>query len=292
MMLVGVDYWTDHLPAWPLLQRLGERPADGRGHPLCRRHRQRPLLADLLTAPAHADSTGSCQVAPSRAPSAGPESCARQLSPPTKEISRGHRRRPPSPSRPECSPSVPAIGVAGIASADPTPTPNPTATASARRPGDRSTGRRGPARWRLRDARSGHQELASKLGVTEEKLTEALRAIREENRPTTKPPEDRPDPASSGMRPWPRRWPRSSASTRPRSTQALDEIRAARQAERAAALKERLDAAVGRRHPDPGRGRRGHQGRREGRDRRRRARTPLPARSACRGRRFSRVSGR
>ena len=39
MVLVGVDYWTETLPAWPLLQRLGAGPPDGRGHPLRRRHR-------------------------------------------------------------------------------------------------------------------------------------------------------------------------------------------------------------------------------------------------------------
>ena len=50
-------------------------------------------------------------------------------------------------------------------------------------------------------------ELASKLGVTEEQLTEALRAIREENRSTDSARPTRP--GSSATRPWPRRWPRS-----------------------------------------------------------------------------------
>ena len=30
MILVGVDYWTRELPAWPLLQRLGEHRSMGR----------------------------------------------------------------------------------------------------------------------------------------------------------------------------------------------------------------------------------------------------------------------
>jgi hypothetical protein len=133
------------------------------------------------------------------------------------------------------------IGVAGIASADPTPTPQPSASGSASpsgAPSDRPGGR-GP--------RGGYdaaqvQELASKLGVTEAQLTEALRAIREEIRSATKP-EDRPT-----------REERDAALAKAlaeklgleeaKVAQALTEIRTAQQAERAAALKERLDAAV------------------------------------------------
>jgi hypothetical protein len=133
------------------------------------------------------------------------------------------------------------IGVAGIASADPTPTPQPSASSSASpsgTPSDRPGGQ---------GHRGGYdtaqlQELAGKLGVTEAQLTEALRAIREENRSATKP-EDRPT-----------REERDAALAKALAeklgleeaevVQALTEIRTAQQAERAAALKERLDAAV------------------------------------------------
>ncbi len=132
------------------------------------------------------------------------------------------------------------IGVAGIASADPTPTPQPSASSSASpsgTPSDRPGGRghRGYDTAQV-------QELASNLGVTEAQLTEALRAIREENRSATKP-EDRPTHGE-----------RDAALAKAladklgleeaKVAQALVEIRTAQQAERAAALKERLDAAV------------------------------------------------
>ena len=53
MVLVGVDYWTDRLPAWPLLQRLaGDRPMAEAIHCVD----DIDEAADLLTAPAHADS--------------------------------------------------------------------------------------------------------------------------------------------------------------------------------------------------------------------------------------------
>ena len=88
------------------------------------------------------------------------------------------------------------------------------------------------------------QELASKLGVTEEKLTEALRTIREENRSTTKPaPEDRPT-AEERDAELAKALAEKLGLDEAKVAQALAEIRTARQAERAAALKERLDAAV------------------------------------------------
>ncbi len=73
-------------------------------------------------------------------------------------------------------------GVVGIASAEPTPTPSAT-TSGAPSPGaDRPGGH-------VRGAHESElaQQLASKLGVTEAKVTEALRAIREGNKPTARP---------------------------------------------------------------------------------------------------------
>ena len=53
MVLVGVDYWTERLPAWPLLQRLaGDRPMAEVIHCVD----DIAEAADLLTAPARADS--------------------------------------------------------------------------------------------------------------------------------------------------------------------------------------------------------------------------------------------
>jgi transposase-like protein len=128
------------------------------------------------------------------------------------------------------------VGIAGVAAAAPTPTPNPTATGSAAPDSDRPGGRTG-------GFRDGAQvtELAGKLGVTEEQLTEALRAIREENRSTTPPTDQTREQRDAALA-------KSLAEKlnldEAKVSQALAEIRAAKQAERAAALKERLDAAV------------------------------------------------
>jgi hypothetical protein len=133
------------------------------------------------------------------------------------------------------------VGVAGIAAADPTPTPNPTATASGSatsgtdRPG--GGGRHGGG------FRDGAQltELAGKLGVTEEELSEALRAIREENRSTIPPTDQTQKQRDAALA---KALAEMLDLDEAKVTQALTEIRTARQAERAAALKERLDAAV------------------------------------------------
>lgn len=133
------------------------------------------------------------------------------------------------------------VGVAGIASADPTPTPNPTATASgAPSPG---TDRGGPGGRRGGGYRDGAQvtELASLLGVSEDKVREAIEAIREERRanpPTTDQTREQRDAALA----------KSLAELlgidEAKVTAALTELREARQAERAAGLKTKLDAAV------------------------------------------------
>ena len=132
------------------------------------------------------------------------------------------------------------VGIAGIASADPTPTPSPSATASGTpTPGTGGFGgRHGPG---FRDGQFV-AELASKLGVSEERVTEALRAIREENRPTERPTTP-PDPVERDAA-LARALAEKLGIEQAKVTTALEEIRTARQAERAAALKERLDAAV------------------------------------------------
>jgi len=132
------------------------------------------------------------------------------------------------------------VGIAGVAAADPTPTPNPTATASGSptpgtdRPGG---GRHGGG---FRDG-AELTELAGRLGVTEDKLSEALRAIREENRAATPPTDQTREARDAALA---KSLAEKLELDEAKVTTALAEIRTARQAERAAALKERLDAAV------------------------------------------------
>ncbi|MET3203332.1 MULTISPECIES: hypothetical protein [unclassified Arthrobacter] len=142
------------------------------------------------------------------------------------------------------------IGVAGMASATTTPTPSASSSASA----DGSTGTP-PAEGKGMRGGHGHggfrgvdaAELATKLGVDEAKVTEALKAYRDANKPTT-PPADgtegtRPDPAAKQAE-----LAKSLAATlgidEAKVAAALEELRSAEQADRAAALKTRLDAAV------------------------------------------------
>jgi hypothetical protein len=147
------------------------------------------------------------------------------------------------------------VGAASLASADPTATPSasPSLTASPT-PGTPAPDKRGGPDGRhglggpgLRGP--GEQELAttlaSKLGVTQAKVTAALKAFRDENKPTAKPTPGtpKPDPAA-----------RDAALAKALATKlgvdeakvkaALTEIRATGQADRAAVLKTKLDAAV------------------------------------------------
>ncbi len=145
------------------------------------------------------------------------------------------------------------IGMANLAQAEPTPSPGaPSSSPSTgAKPAD-GRGPGGPGGMHRGGAMFGAdaKQLAEKLGVTEAKVTEALRAIHDERKA------DRPDPSATP----------SANPTRPDPAEreaelakalasklgidealvktALDEIRAARQADRAAALKTRLDAAV------------------------------------------------
>ena len=97
-------------------------------------------------------------------------------------------------------------------------------------------------------------QLAEKLGVTEAKVTEALKAIHDERKADRSDPSAGPsaDPSASPTRPDPAEREAELAKAlasklgvdEAKVKTALDEIRAARQADRAAALKDRLDAAV------------------------------------------------
>lgn len=147
------------------------------------------------------------------------------------------------------------LGVAGLASADPTPatpTSSPTATPSGGPAGP--DGRGGPGRGQHGPGREAiAAELATKLGVDEAKVTEALKAIRDENRPaagstptpgtTPTPGQTKPDPAAKDAE-LAKALAGKLGIDEAKVKTALDEIRAAQQADRATALKTRLDAAV------------------------------------------------
>ncbi|HEU4545365.1 MAG TPA: hypothetical protein VFR88_03655 [Microlunatus sp.] len=147
------------------------------------------------------------------------------------------------------------VGIAGFASADPTTTPSPNPSASA--PADPGRGgpgrdghRGGPGRG-VADADLAEQ-LAQKLGVTEAKVTSALQEIREANRPARPSAAPSTDPSARPTRPDPEQREAALAKAlaeklgvdEAKVTKAFEEIRAARQADRAAELTSRLDAAV------------------------------------------------
>jgi hypothetical protein len=144
------------------------------------------------------------------------------------------------------------LGIAGYAAADPTssPTPSPSSSSTAD-PGQRS----GPAGHGGRFGRGTAdadlaQLLAEKLGVTQAEVTEALKAIHEENKPSADPtakpsPEApaRPDPSQREAE-LAQQLAEKLGVDEAKVTKAFEEIRAARQADRAEALQSRLDAAV------------------------------------------------
>jgi hypothetical protein len=142
------------------------------------------------------------------------------------------------------------LGVAGMASATTTPSPTPTPSSSA--PGNNPADGYG-----MRGGRHGHggaefgtraKELAAKLGVDEAKVTDALKAFREANKPTTPPA----TPPAAGQKPDRAAMEKALAASLAKSlgideakvTAALEELRTAEQAKHAAALKPRLDQAV------------------------------------------------
>jgi DNA-binding MarR family transcriptional regulator len=87
-------------------------------------------------------------------------------------------------------------------------------------------------------------ELAAKLGVDEAKVTEALKAFRDANKPATRPAEgEKPDRAAREAA-LAKSLAESLGIEESKVTSALEELRAADRSERAAALKSRLDKAV------------------------------------------------
>lgn len=147
------------------------------------------------------------------------------------------------------------VGIAGFASADPTTSPsaNPSSSASADpgRGGPGKDGHRGGPGRGVEDTALA-KSLAEKLGVEEAKVTEALKAIREANRaarPSTAPSASpsakptRPDPAARDAA-LAKSLAEKLGVDEAKVTKALEEIRAELQADRAEAVKSRLDAAV------------------------------------------------
>ncbi len=143
-----------------------------------------------------------------------------------------------------------AIGVAGIADAAPSPTPAaPTSGASASaEPGPGGPGGRG---HRHDDNGALAQQLATKLGLDQAKVATALQEVREANRPASRP--------TAGSTPGPGAQPRDRAADdailaaalapklgvdEAKIKTALAEIRAARTADQAKALDDKLAAAV------------------------------------------------
>jgi hypothetical protein len=137
------------------------------------------------------------------------------------------------------------LGVAGVANAaTATPAPSPSSSASADSSSGEGQGLRG---GRHGGGKGGHvqaADLAAKLGVEEAKVTEALQAFRDANRPAVGTAAgEKPDHAAmqSALA---ASLAESLGIEEAKVTAALEEIQAEAQAERAAALKTRLDAAV------------------------------------------------
>ncbi|WP_284985622.1 MULTISPECIES: Clp protease N-terminal domain-containing protein [unclassified Arthrobacter] len=138
------------------------------------------------------------------------------------------------------------MGVTGMATAATTPSPSATSSTDAGTAPADHAGKPG-GHGHGRDGGKIASQLATKLGVDEAKVTEALKAFREANKPATPPAE-----GSEGTKP--DRTAQEAALAKSlatalgvdeaKVTSALEEIRTAGQAERAAALKTRLDKAV------------------------------------------------
>ncbi len=142
-----------------------------------------------------------------------------------------------------------ALSIAGQASADPTTSPSSSPSAPSI-PGSGKDGHRGGPGRGPHDSDLA-QKLAEKLGVDQAKVTEALKAVREANKPTSPPSAgaspserpNRPDPATRDAA-LAKQLAEKLGVPEANVTKALDEIRAERKTERAAELKNRLDAAV------------------------------------------------
>lgn len=129
------------------------------------------------------------------------------------------------------------LGVTSMASAASLPT-DTTSTSSASASQDQ--GQRGPGR----DGGQLAESLATKLGIDQTKVTEALKAFRDANKPTTAPSEGtKPDRAAMETA-MASSLAQSLGVDQAKITTALTEIRTERDATRATEMKSRLDQAV------------------------------------------------
>ena len=150
------------------------------------------------------------------------------------------------------------LGVAGYAAADPSSSPTARPSASAD-PGRGTPDRGGPGHGHRGGPGRGDfdgdlsKQLAEKLGVDQAKVSDALKAIREANKPTARPSANpSADPSAKPSRPdqatrdakLAKQLAEKLGIDEAKVTKAFEEIRAERQADRAKALKSRLDAAV------------------------------------------------
>ena len=141
------------------------------------------------------------------------------------------------------------LGATSIATAATTPSPSATSSPGFTSSGDATTpsDRGGKLGGHGRDRGQIAAELATKLGVDEAKVTEALKAFREANKPTTPPAEGtegtKPDRSAQDAA-LAKSLAEALGVEEAKVTAALEEIRAAGQAERSAALKTKLDKAV------------------------------------------------
>jgi hypothetical protein len=152
------------------------------------------------------------------------------------------------------------LGISSLASADPTPSTPTAAPSGAPSGGPGATPTAPPSGapnggpgWRGGPGRLGHgpqedalaTQLAAKLGIDKTKVSDALKAVRDETRPTARPTpgNTRPDPADQDAA-LAKALAVKLGVDEARVKTALDEIRATRAADRASALKTRLDAAV------------------------------------------------
>lgn len=133
------------------------------------------------------------------------------------------------------------MGVTTMASAATTPSPSQSATSST----DGTAPGQGHGRHGFKGDRGQlASKLATKLGVDESKVTEALKAFREANKPTTPPAEGTKPDRTAMEAALAKSLAEKLGIDEAKVTAALQEIRAEEQADRAAALKSRLDAAV------------------------------------------------
>jgi len=129
------------------------------------------------------------------------------------------------------------LGISSLATGAPTPTPSTTQSAA---PTDRPEGRGGHGGG-LRGTSAS--ELATKLGVTEAKVTEALNAVRDEQKATDRSATTRPDPTARDAA-----LAKSLAGKlgldEAKVATALADLRAAHEADHKAAFQTKLDEAV------------------------------------------------